>query len=423
MEGRGLFGGEPCALRLLPAPEDTGVVFVRTDLDAAAEIRCEPAALAGGEHRRTCLQNGAARVATVEHVLAAAKGMGVDNLRIEVGGPEIPSPDGSAQAFVEAIQRAGVVPQDADAPAYLIDRPVTVSRGASSITALPGPRDRLDIVFDLEYAETPSIGRQTMAFCLGRDDFAAEIAPARTFLLKQEAEAFLAQGLGGHLTACDLLVMDDDGPMDAALRFPDEHVRHKICDLIGDLAVLGRRLCGRIIASRSGHELNHSLVRRLLEIADGPGPAAGKPQPVLDIRGIMRLLPHRYPFLMVDRILETEGDERAVGIKNVTINEPYFLGHYPTQPIMPGVMILEAMAQMSGILLSRRLEHAGKAAVLLSMDRVKMRRPVRPGDQLVLEAEALRVRPRTGHCACRALVAGEVVAEAEIKFMLVDAEP
>ena len=137
----------------------------------------------------------------------------------------------------------------------------------------------------------------------------------------------------------------------------------------------------------------------------------------------MRVLPHRYPFLMVDRILEIDGDQRAVGVKNVSINEPFFQGHWPGQPIMPGVMILEAMAQLSGVLLSRRLEHTGKIAVLLSMDRVKMRRPVRPGDQLILEAEAIRVHARTGHCRCRALVGDEVAAEAEIKFMLVDAEP
>ena len=146
-------------------------------------------------------------------------------------------------------------------------------------------------------------------------------------------------------------------------------------------------------------------------------------KPTLDIRQIMRLLPHRYPFLMIDRVVELRGDERAVGVKNVSINEPFFQGHYPGEPIMPGVMILEAMAQLAGLLLSSRLEHTGKVAVLLSMDRVKMRRPVRPGDQLVIEAEALHVRTRTGHCKCRAMVANELAAEAEIKFMLVDAEP
>ena len=193
---------------------------------------------------------------------------------------------------------------------------------------------------------------------------------------------------------------------------------------MGDLALLGRRICGRIVAYRSGHELNHALVRRLADsIASGGRAEAMAAEAYMDIRKIMRLLPHRYPFLMIDRILRVEGDHRAVGVKNVTINEPFFQGHYPGQPIMPGVMILEALAQLSGVLLSRRLEHTGKVAVLLSMDRVKMRRPVRPGDQLVLEAEALHVRTRTGHCRCQAFVGNDVAAEAEIKFMLVDAEP
>jgi len=143
----------------------------------------------------------------------------------------------------------------------------------------------------------------------------------------------------------------------------------------------------------------------------------------MDIKAIQRLMPHRYPMLLVDRVIEMDGDHRAVGIKNVSINEPFFQGHYPGQPIMPGVMILEALAQVSGLLLSRRLEHTGKVAVLLSMDKVKMRQPVRPGDQLILEAERVHVRPRTGHCRCRALLGDKVAAEAEIKFMLVDAEP
>jgi beta-hydroxyacyl-ACP dehydratase FabZ len=154
-----------------------------------------------------------------------------------------------------------------------------------------------------------------------------------------------------------------------------------------------------------------------------PTPSTSTPDPAMDIRGIMRFLPHRYPFLMVDRVLQIDGDRRAVAIKNVSINEPYFVGHYPGQPIMPGVMILEAMAQLSGLLVGRQVEAGGKVAVLLSMDRVKLRRPVRPGDQLLLEAETVHVHSRTGHCRCRAMVGQELAAEAEIKFMLVDPEP
>jgi UDP-3-O-[3-hydroxymyristoyl] N-acetylglucosamine deacetylase/3-hydroxyacyl-[acyl-carrier-protein] dehydratase len=424
VEGLGLFSGKPCHLRFAPAPPETGIVFVRTDLPGQDSVTCELANLVHSEYPQTVLKNGSAEVHTAEHVLSAVLGLGIDNVIIELDAEETPHTDASPLAFAEALRQAGTVEQDAEQRLYVITEPLSVSQGEGSLTALPGPADCLDILFDLDYSDVPSIGRQIFSFRLGRDDFLGQIAPARTFLRESEASFFRSQGLGPHLKYDDILVMAADGPVGNELRFPDEPVRHKISDLLGDLALLGKMPRGRIIACKSGHELNHALVGRLLEAAEGKTkPAPGRAEALLDISGIMRLLPHRYPFLMVDRIIETHGDERAIGVKNVTINEPYFQGHYPRQPIMPGVMILEAMAQMSGILLSRRLEHAGKVAVLLSMDRVKMRRPVRPGDQLILEAQAIRVRPRMGHCNCRALVEGEVVAEAEIKFMLVDAEP
>jgi UDP-3-O-[3-hydroxymyristoyl] N-acetylglucosamine deacetylase/3-hydroxyacyl-[acyl-carrier-protein] dehydratase len=402
-----LFSGESCRLRFLPAP-----------VRIAADI-----ANVGKRARRTTLVEGPVAVETVEHVLSAAVGLGIDNLDIEMNAPETPALDGSAGPFVEALQQAGIEEQQADRHVLVIEEPVTVSQGEATLAALPGPSDWLDILYDLDYSGT-QIGRQLAAFRLGVDDFAAQIAPARTFSLEAEAAEMQARGLGTHLTTRDVLVIGPEGPIDNALRFPDECARHKVCDLIGDLALLGRRVFGRILAHRTGHEQNHALVRKLAKaFADHDRTEAAAGEPVMDIRKIMRLLPHRYPFLMVDRIIELDGDRKAVGLKNVSINEPFFQGHYPGQPIMPGVMILEALAQLSGILLSRRLEHTGKVAVLLSMDRVKMRRPVRPGDQLLLEAERLHVRTRTGHCKCKAYIGQDVVAEAEIKFMLVDAEP
>ena len=423
VEGLGLFSGEPSSLRFVPAPVDTGVVFVRTAEGAEpVHIPCRIDNVSK-RTRRTSLVNGSATVETVEHVLAAVSGMQIDNLIVEVSEDETPSTDGSSRSFVEALTEAGAEEQDAETKPYIISEPATVSDGSSTLTALPGPTDCLDILYDLDYSDVPSVGRQVFSFRLGVDDFVTEIAPARTFLLEAEAKEFQSRGMGGHLTAKDIVVMGEDGPIDNELRFDNEHVRHKICDLIGDLSTLGMPLRGRIVACKSGHELNHALVRRLAEAVARTNQAAASGEPVMDIRKVMRLLPHRYPFLMVDRVLEIDGDHRAVGVKNVSINEPFFQGHYPGHPIMPGVMILEAMAQLSGILLSRRLEHTGKVAVLLSMDRVKMRRPARPGDQLILEAESIHVRSRTGHCRCRAKIDGEVAAEAEIKFMLVDAEP
>jgi UDP-3-O-[3-hydroxymyristoyl] N-acetylglucosamine deacetylase/3-hydroxyacyl-[acyl-carrier-protein] dehydratase len=188
--------------------------------------------------------------------------------------------------------------------------------------------------------------------------------------------------------------------------------------------LIGCPVYGRIYARKSGHNLNHELVRKLLEQRGGEqlrqrlsGP------PKLDIHQVQRILPHRYPMLLVDRVIEIEGDRRAVGIKNVTINEAFFQGHYPRQPIMPGVLIIEAMAQLGGILLAQKLEHTGKVAVLLSLDHVKFRRPVAPGDQMVMEALTKRVKSRTGEVFCQARVQDELAAEAEIRFMLVDADP
>jgi UDP-3-O-[3-hydroxymyristoyl] N-acetylglucosamine deacetylase/3-hydroxyacyl-[acyl-carrier-protein] dehydratase len=426
VDGRGLFSGEPCRLRFVPASSDSGITFVcgsDPSSHEAARIPCDIANVVK-RARRTSLMNGSANVETIEHVLSAVWGLGIDNLTIEASSTEMPSIDGSAKPFADALIGAGIVEQDQEASVFVINEPVSVSEDGAMLAALPGPDDRLEILYDLDYSGTPSIGRQVLAFCLGKDDYLSQISPARTFLLEGEAREFQARGIGTHLTSRDVVVMSEGGPLDNDLRFADEHVRHKVCDLIGDLALLGRRLSGRIVAYRSGHDLNQELVRRLTDTASEHQRAADLGgEPLMDVRKIMRLLPHRYPFLMIDRIVEFEGDRRISGIKNVTINEPYFQGHYPGQPIMPGVMILEALAQLSGLLLSRRLEHTGKVAMLLSMDRVKMRRPVRPGDQLMLKAEALHVRARTGHCYCQALVAGQVAAEAEIKFMLVDAEP
>ncbi len=423
--GQGLFSSVDVRMRFCPAQTNTGIVFVRTDTPKPTRISATLANLAPQQDRRTSLRDGSVSIDTVEHVLAAVNGLGIDNLLIELDAGEAPGNDASCKPHVDALTSAGIEEQEAEKRVFVIDTPTAVSQGDAMLAALPGEADCLDILYDLDYSQSPStIGRQVLGFRLYADDFGANIAPARTFLLEEEANQFQAMGWGRHLTPQDLLVMGPEGPVGNELRFVDEHVRHKMADLVGDLALMGRALRGRIVAYKSGHGLNHQLVRKLADqAAAGERAQALMGEPQLDIRLIMRLLPHRYPFLMIDRVLELQGDKRAVGVKNVSINEPFFQGHYPGEPIMPGVMILEAMAQLSGLLLSQRLEHTGKVAVLLSIDRAKMRRPVRPGDQLVIESEAVHVRSRTGHCKCRAMVGGELAAEAEVKFMLVDAEP
>ncbi len=290
--------------------------------------------------------------------------------------------------------------------------------------AVPTETPELEILYDLDYGPDARLPRQIYALKVSDEAYTSEIAPARTFLFEEEAQQFRAAGLGQHLTYADVVVIGDDGVIGNEYRFPDECVRHKILDLIGDLYLAGRPIHGKIIARKSGHALNHDLVRALLEVVERHDRRSRlRSDAAIDALQLRRILPHRYPFLLIDRVLEIDGDRRAVGVKNVTMNEPYFQGHYPSQPIMPGVLIIEAMAQLGGILLSQKLEHTGKVAVLLSMDDVKFRKSVLPGDQLILQAETIRVKSRTGHVKCSALVGDELVAQAEIKFMMVDAEP
>lgn len=422
--GPGLFSGESATVTFAPAEVGSGITFVREQDGKVATI---PALVQNvlRRPRRTCLKNGTLFVETIEHCMAALAGMGIDNAVVRVSGGtvgELPGGDGSSRPFVEAIQQAGVVEQDQPVRPLIIRKPVQVTAEGATLAALPGPTDKLEVIYDFE--AKPPIGRQVISFHLGDDDFVSQLAPARTFIFEEEARDLRARGMGKHLTPQDLLVIAGSGPIDNEFRFGDECARHKVLDLIGDLFLIGRPLRGRIVACKSGHALNHLLARRLLEQEEtATRQSLVHRDAEMDIRRIQRILPHRYPMLLVDRVLEIVGDQKAVGIKNVTFNDIFFQGHYPGTPIMPGVLIVEAMAQLGGLLLSQKLEHTGKLAVLLSMDKVKMRQPVVPGDQLLLEAVTVRVKSRTGHVRCKAFVEDKLACEADIKFMLVDAEP
>lgn len=418
--GRGLFTGKPATVTFHPAGAGHGVIFVRTDLEGAQVPALVQYVIKRA--RRTALKRGRAVVETTEHCLSAVAALGLDNLRIEVDGPELPALDGSAKPYLEVLEGAGRVAQDRPRYRVVVSEPVMVHQDGAMVAAVPDDSPEMQVVFDLDFGPDTPIDRQFRVFSMANGEYKSEIAPARTFVLESEAKALQSKGMGVHLTEKDVLVFGEEGPLGGnELRFSDEPVRHKIVDLIGDMFLLGAPIQGRIIGYRSGHALNHALVRRLIAQDDQQRLRTLPTRPgTLDIRSLSRILPHRYPMLLVDRVIEIDGDRRALGVKNVTINEPFFQGHYPGTPIMPGVLIVEAMAQLSGVLIGQNLEHTGKLAVLLSLDRVKLRKPVTPGDQLQLEAETVRVRRRVAHMRCRAYVADELAAEAEVKFMLVD---
>ena len=428
VEGIGLHTGKTVRVEFKPAPPDSGINFLRTDLAGSSPVHAAvPSILdAGRRQRRTSVGNGVVEVHTIEHLMAGCFGCGIDNLLVEINGEEVPGMDGSAHPFLELFRRVGIQEQPAPRRTIPIREPVWVEEGSSALAVFPA--DTFRISYTLSYP-VPTLTAQFFAAEVTPAVFEKEIASARTFCLAQEVEALRKIGLGKGSTYENTVVVEPTGKVvNNHLRYPDEFVRHKVLDLIGDLYLLGRPIQGHVLAIRSGHTLNIRLVQRLRQLIERSKESGIQAQHVepearsLDIHAIQRILPHRYPFLLVDRVTELVPDKRAVGIKNVTINEPYFRGHFPKRPVMPGVLMIEALAQLSGLLLLNKPEHLGKYAYFVAMDKVKFRRTVLPGDTLMLETEILRLRAKTGMMRTRASVEGKVAVEADLMFALLDGD-
>ena len=429
-DGVGLHTGVGCHVEFRPAAPGTGIRFVRLDLPGHPEIPVSPryARADTDNMRRTILKNGDAEVHTVEHILAAAAGLGIDNLVIALNAQEPPEPaDGSAGPYVRLFQDAGIVEQPAPRRYFRVTEAVRYEENGVILVGLP--HDGLRVTFTIEYTNAWR-GTQHATYDIDPDVFIREIAPARTFVLERDVEKLRARGmiLGGTLQ--NAVVVQPTGIMNQEpLRFEDEFVRHKILDFLGDLYLLGRPARGHFLSIKSGHATNVRFVQRLAA-AEEPGnllrmaTSNGDSGPIqLDINAIQKIMPHRYPFLLIDRILSLE-ENRVVGIKNVTINEPFFAGHFPGHPIMPAVLIIEAMAQCGGVLLLNTVERPkDKLVYFMGINNAKFRKPVRPGDQLRFELTLLRLKSRICKMEGKAYVDGDLVAEAELLSSIVERNP
>ena len=449
VEGIGLHTGCRSKLRFKPADINTGVKFVRVDLPDKPEI---PADI---EHvvdiiRGTTLAVGDVKVHTVEHVLSAIAGMEIDNIIIEIDAIEPPVGDGSALPFVEALKKAGIVEQDSPRDYLIIEETVAYSDPENNIDIVVMPSDEFRITFMVDY-QNPALGTQyTSMYSL--KEYEKEYAPARTFCFLSEVEMLREHGLakGGRLDNA-LVILDkdlDDREMkrlkdlfglkedikpskngilnNETLRFPNEPVRHKVVDLIGDLSLIGVPLKAHILAGRSGHKSNVELVKKLRNLykkfqIKSKFSSLQEGNFFFDIKAITEILPHRYPFLLVDRIVDLEPGKYIVGIKNVTINEPFFNGHFPGHPVMPGVLIIEAMAQVGGFLLLNSLENnKDKLAFFTSIEDAKFRKPVYPGDQIRFEVELLKFRFALAKIEGKAYVNDDLVCSATLGAAIVD---
>ena len=423
LSGTALHTGEKVSLKLHPAPVGYGIKFKRKDLQDEPTIDARIDNLKTVE-RATTIGEGSVRVHTVEHVLAALSAMDVDNAIVEMDANEPPIGDGSAQLYVDLIKRAGVTVQEEPRKFFDVREPMHVeSKTGALLVLLPDEKFRISCT----QAGPNNRFTQFLSMEVTPTAFEREIAPARTFVYYEDVQPLMDKNLikGGSLENA-IVVRGEAVLSKEPLRFADEFVRHKILDIIGDLALVGRRLRGHVVAVKPGHATNAELVRALVrEQTRRSAMAVPRAMPAgnggLDTDEVMQILPHRYPFLMVDRIIGFEGENKITGIKSITINEPFFQGHFPGHPVMPGVMQVEAMAQVASILLFKLTKTSSRVGYFMSADQVKFRKPVFPGDTIFIHAELTRARGnRLAKTKCHCVVNDAVVSEGELMFTFLD---
>lgn len=415
--GRGLHTGQEVSVCIYPAKENHGLVFKLI----THQNLCIPATVQYIDDlvRGTALAKDGIKIYTVEHLISALYGLGVDNALIEVSGNEIPILDGSAKPWVEAFLNAGIENQEAEKVVWEITEPISLTKGDRSIAIFPHDS------FKITCTSTDDRKTHTQYLSLEIDPeiYRHEIAKARTFTAYEDIEPLIKMGkIKGGTLDCAIVIKGDKILSNEPLRYTDEFVRHKILDIIGDLALLGNPIKGHIIAVKTGHALNAELTKKLWEqeqqevIPEHETPT----QALLDIHEVLKRLPHRYPFVLVDRVLSATND-MLIAIKNVTINEPCFTGHFPENPVFPGVLQLEAMAQAAGLLMGIALNSSEKttSAFFMSADKVKFRHIVQPGDSLRIEVKLLKIKNnRIGQAAAECFVGEKLVSSAELMFMI-----